>query len=86
MRTTYELTRTNGGESEPPLSTDSSMMRVLNLVAGLILATSSAVGWKTCTVPRTNLTDDSLAVNALLANCSKDATILFEAGKTYNIR
>jgi hypothetical protein len=52
----------------------------------LILGTSSVFGWKTCTVPQTNSTDDALAVKALLANCSEDATILFEAGKSYNIR
>jgi hypothetical protein len=86
MSTTNEPTRTLGGESEPPNRTTLSMMRVLSFVACLILGTSSVFGWKTCTVPQTNSTDDALAVKALLANCSEDATILFEAGKSYNIR
>lgn len=55
-------------------------------VSTLLLSHAYVVSaWTTFTVPHTAGQDDTPGLTAALANYSKNATILFEKGVTYNI-
>lgn len=52
----------------------------------LALVSTCSAAFKQCIVPNSPKgIDDSVAVRALLANCSSNAEIIFSEGKNYNI-